>query len=54
MDPSGLVHGLDGLRVVDFLIIPLITGGNLNAPTMMVAEKIVSGMTGEQNRTVAG
>ena len=46
VDPAGLVHGLDGLRVVDSSIIPLITGGNLNAPTMMVAEKIVSEMTG--------
>jgi choline dehydrogenase len=33
------VHGMDGLRIVDASIFPNITSGNLNAPTMMVAEK---------------
>ncbi|SAK43557.1 GMC family oxidoreductase [Caballeronia ptereochthonis] len=33
------VHGIDGLRIVDASIFPNITSGNLNAPTMMVAEK---------------
>ena len=33
------VHGVDGLRVVDASIFPTITAGNINAPTMMVAEK---------------
>ena len=40
VDPAGRVYGIDSLRVVDASIFPQITNGNLNAPTMMVAERI--------------
>ena len=33
------VHGVKGLRVVDASVFPTITSGNINAPTVMVAEK---------------
>ncbi|WGW05828.1 choline dehydrogenase [Tropicibacter oceani] len=40
VDPQGRVIGTDGLRVADSSIFPRITNGNLNAPSIMVGEKI--------------
>ncbi len=40
VDPRGRVHGMDGLSVVDASVFPHITNGNLNAPTIMLAERM--------------
>jgi len=48
VDGEGRVHGMQGLRVVDASIMPLIITGNLNATTIMMAEKIADKVRGRQ------
>ena len=47
-DAQGRVHGLEGLRVVDASLFPVIPTGNLNAPTIMLAEKIADRIRGRE------
>ncbi len=44
--PDTRVIGVDALRVVDASIMPRITNGNLNAPTIMLAEKAADAIRG--------
>ena len=46
VDPEGRVIGLEALRVIDSSIMPSITTGNLNAPTIMLAEKLADCVLG--------
>ena len=48
LDPQCHVRGVDGLRVVDSSIFPSIPNGNLNAATIMIAEKAADLIRGRQ------
>jgi choline dehydrogenase len=47
VDPQTRVVGLEGLRIADSSIMPLITNGNLNAPTIMIGEKAADHILGK-------
>ncbi|MEY2934706.1 MAG: hypothetical protein RL033_5455 [Pseudomonadota bacterium] len=42
VDPQLRVHGVEGLRVADASVMPSITRGNTQAPTVMIAERLAS------------
>ncbi|HAV68076.1 MAG: choline dehydrogenase [Pseudomonadota bacterium] len=46
VDPECRVHGVRNLRVVDSSIMPTVTNGNLNAPTIMIGEKAADHILG--------
>lgn len=46
VDADGKVHGISNLRVVDASIMPTVTNGNTNCPTIMIAEKLSDAIKG--------
>jgi choline dehydrogenase len=47
VDNEGRVNGIQSLRVIDSSIFPTIPNGNLNGPTIMLAEKMADVVLGK-------
>jgi choline dehydrogenase len=53
-DGAGRVHGVQNLRVVDASIMPDVVSGNLNVPTIMMAEKLADAIRGRDPLPLSG
>ena len=47
VDPQLRVHGIEGLRVADASVMPTVTTGNTNAPSIMIGERVAEFVAGQ-------
>ncbi len=52
VDEETRVHGIENLRVIDSSIMPDILSGNLNAGTIMIAEKAADMILGKEENPI--
>jgi choline dehydrogenase len=53
VDPRLRVYGIDGLRVADASIMPAVTTGNTNAPSLMIGERVAEFIAAEHTAAAA-
>jgi len=53
VDPQLRVRGVEGLRVADAAVMPIIPGGNTNAPAIMIGERAADLIRGRTAAPVA-
>jgi choline dehydrogenase-like flavoprotein len=53
VDPRLSVHGVEGLRVADASIMPVVTSGNTNAPAVLIGERVAEFVTQDRGTTAA-
>jgi choline dehydrogenase len=49
VDPELRVRGVEGLRVADASVMPMVTRGNTNAPSIMIGEKAADLLRGKDS-----
>jgi len=54
VDPRLRVHGVEGLRVADASVMPTVTTGNTNAPSIMIGERVAEFVTRDMAPVVDG
>jgi choline dehydrogenase len=54
VDPLLRVHGIEGVRVADASIMPAVTTGNTNAPSLMIGERVAGFVAGGDRAAYSG